>query len=250
MSLAANRRPGGRSASGHAPVRWLTVTSDSLPSALLWDMDGTLVDTEPYWMAEEAELIASWGGTWTADDALQVVGMGLWDAARIFQSHGVGLSEDEIVTWMTARVMERIAVEVPWRPGARELLRAAVDAGVPCALVTMSVHAMAESVAGSIGFAAFDVIVGGDDVSAAKPHPAPYLLAAELLGVSTRDCVAFEDSRPGVASAVAAGAATIALPLHTTIAASDRYTVWPGLDGKSLDDVAEVLALRRAAVPR
>ncbi len=203
-------------------------------------MDGTLVDTEPYWMMAETELIESHGGTWTHDDAMGVVGMGLWDAAATFQSKGVALSADEIVDWMTTRVLEQVAVEVPWRPGARELLAELKAAGVPTAMVTMSVHRMAQTVADAIGFAAFDVIVGGDDVSAAKPDPAPYLHAAELLGVDIVRCVAIEDSVPGVASAEASGAMTIAIPLHSTLPASDRHTLWPGLEGKTLADIASL----------
>ena len=246
-----------------APIRWGTVTdappADSvspsvaatapgdLPAALLWDMDGTLVDTEPYWMDSETELIESFGGTWTRDDGLSVVGMGLWDSARVFQSRGVPWSEDEIVSWMTTRVMERAHTSMPWRPGARELLAEARQRGIPTAMVTMSVHRMAAQIADAAGFDAFDEIVGGDDVSDAKPHPAPYLTAAERLGVDIRQCVAFEDSIPGVTSASASGAVTIAVPLHAAIAESDRYTVWPSLEGRRLDDVLALFRQRRAA---
>ena len=72
-----------------------------LPAAVLWDMDGTLVDTEPYWMRAELELIREFGGTWTEEDALQVVGAGLWDAAAVFQRAGVDLPADEIVERLT-----------------------------------------------------------------------------------------------------------------------------------------------------
>lgn len=220
-------------------------SSRSLPAALLFDMDGTLVDTEPYWMLAEHELITGWGGTWTNEDALAVVGMGLWDAAAVFQAHGVGLSADEIVTTMTDRVLEQVAVAVPWRPGALELLAESRRLGVPTALVTMSVRRMATAIVDAIGFPAFDVIVGGDDIDEPKPHPAPYLRAAELLGVDIARCVAFEDSVPGVASAVASGAVTIAIPLHTSIDPTEAITIWPDLAGRSMTDVTELYAARR-----
>lgn len=221
-----------------------------MPAAVLFDMDGTLVDTEPYWMLAETELIHSHGGEWTPEAGLQVVGMGLWDAATIFQARGVDLSADEIVEWMTDRVLEQVRVEVPWRPGARELLRALRREKVPTAMVTMSVHRMAEVVAESAGFDAFDVIVGGDDVQRPKPHPAPYLLAAELLGVEIVECVAIEDSVPGLASAIASGAATIGVPLHAPLEPGETHTLWSSLDGRSPSDLATVLADRSARADR
>lgn len=210
-------------------------------------MDGTLVDTEPYWMLAETELIGRWGGTWTHDDALSVVGMGLWDAAAVFQQHGVQLAADEIVATMTDRVLQKVAVAVPWRPGARELLAEARSHGIPTALVTMSVQRMAAAIVEAVGFTAFDVVVGGDDVEHAKPHPAPYLRAAELLGVDITECVAFEDSVPGVASAVASGAVTVAIPLLAAIAPAPSITIWPTLEDRTVADVAELYASRRPA---
>lgn len=239
MTDAPPADPASRTAAAAAP--------GDLPAALLWDMDGTLVDTEPYWMDSETELIESFGGTWTRDDGLSVVGMGLWDSARVFQSRGVPWSEDDIVAWMTTRVMERARESMPWRPGARELLAEARDRGMRTAMVTMSVHRMAAQIADAAGFDAFDEIVGGDDVSDAKPHPGPYLAAAERLGVDIRQCVAFEDSIPGVTSASASGAVTIAIPLHAAVAESDRYTVWPSLEGRRLDEVVALFHERRAS---
>lgn len=222
------------------------------PSAVLWDMDGTLVDTEPYWMSSETELITSWGGTWTHDDGLSVVGMGLPSAARIFQSRGVELPADEIVDILTDRVMELTRAEVPWLPGARELLAEVRDAGIPTALVTMSMRRMAvmiaEAIAAEAGVEqAFDVVVAGDDVSAHKPDPEPYLHAARLLGIDIADAVAIEDSGPGVASAVASGARVIAVPLHIVLPESPAYTRWENLGGRGLDDVLRVRAGERIA---
>ena len=143
-------------------------------------MDGTLVDTERYWMAAEEELVESFGGRWTHEDALGLVGSGLWESARVFQAAGVDLDADTIVARLTARVQEQLAEHgVPWRPGARELLEALRVASVPTALVTMSVRSMADDVVRAIPFEAFDVIVTGDAVGNAKPHPEPYLTAAD-----------------------------------------------------------------------
>ncbi len=204
-------------------------------------MDGTLVDTEPYWLTAETALVESFGGTWSMEDGLQLVGSSLERAAIILQSRGVGMGVDEIVELLTDRVLEQIVVAVPWRPGARELLSALRDAGIPTGLVTMSIGRMAEHVAGALGFAGFDAIVSGDQVSAGKPDPECYLRAAELLGVDPARSVAIEDSEYGVAAGVAAGMATIAVPLHVPLPQSRAYTLWESLEGRSIADLADVL---------
>jgi len=204
-------------------------------------MDGTLVDTEPYWLQAESELVHRSGGVWTAEDGLQLVGFGLENSARILQSRGVELTVEEIIIDLTDSVRERIADSVPWRPGARELLAELRDAGIPTALVTMSRRYMALDVVASLGFDAFDLVVAGDDVANPKPHPEPYLTAARQLGVEITECIALEDSEPGVASAVAAGATVFALPLHIPLPPSPAYLLRDSLVGLGLDELAAAL---------
>jgi HAD superfamily hydrolase (TIGR01509 family) len=211
-------------------------------------MDGTLVDTERYWMAAEEELVESFGGRWTHEDALGLVGSGLWEAALVFQAAGVDLDADAIVARLTARVQEQLAEHgVPWRPGARELLEALREASVPTALVTMSIRVMADDVVAAIPFDAFDVIVTGDSVENAKPHPEPYLAAAAALGVDARDCVAIEDSPAGLISAWAAGAVTIGVPNILPLDEAPAKVLWESLEGKSVSDVAALLEAREAS---
>lgn len=210
-------------------------------------MDGTLVDTEPYWISSETDLVESFGSTWTYEDAMTLVGSGLWESARVLQAHGVAMSEDDIVNHLTGRVQDKLARDgIPFRPGARELLEELRGLGVKTALVTMSVRAMAEQVVGHLGFDAFDVLVTGDEVDQPKPHPEPYLRAAELLGVSIADCVAIEDSRAGLASAVASGAVSVAIPHAVSIAAAPTHTIWPTLAGRTSTDLAGLLAASRS----
>lgn len=211
----------------------------SLPAAVLWDMDGTIVDTEPYWMRAESELVEEFGGVWTHDDGMLLVGSGLWNSAAILQARGVELSPDAIVARLTDRVQEQLAEHgIPWRPGSRELLQELKAAGVPTALVTMSVERMARQIIDLIDFVAFDIVVSGDMVANSKPHPDPYLVAAQRLGVDPAECVAIEDSVPGVASAVAAGTITIAVPHQIDLPESDQYTRWSTLTGRTLGDIA------------
>jgi HAD superfamily hydrolase (TIGR01509 family) len=210
-------------------------------------MDGTLVDTEPYWMASQVELVASYGAKWTHDDGLTLVGSGLWHSARVLQARGVTMTEDEIVDHLTSRVLEQLVeFGIPWRPGAHELLTELRDRGVATALVTMSVGRMAHHVADRLGFLGFDVVVSGDDVTHAKPHPQPYLKAAELLGVEITQCLAIEDSEPGIASASASGAVTLGVPFMVPLSPSDDYTLWPTLEGRTADDLAELFSTRGA----
>jgi HAD superfamily hydrolase (TIGR01509 family) len=224
------------------------VTDNPMPAAVFWDMDGTLVDTEPYWLSAETRLVEQHGGVWSEADGLQLVGSSLERSAIILQSRGVALGVDEIVSVLTDRVLEQIAVSVPWRPGARELLASLRDQGIPTALVTMSIGRMASRVAEAIGFPAFDVIVSGDQVADGKPAPDCYLLAARMLGTDPAQSVAIEDSEYGVAAAVAAGMATLAVPLHVPRPASPAYTLWPGLEGRTPAALAEVLASHRTGV--
>ncbi|TIH40686.1 HAD family phosphatase [Subtercola vilae] len=209
-------------------------------------MDGTLVDTEPYWMSAQSDLIESYGGTWSHDEALQLVGSGLGRTAQTMQAKGVTLSEDAVISLLTDRVMEQITVSVPWRPGARELLSAIREAGIPTALVTMSIGRMAEHVRSFIGFDAFDLVVSGESVTHAKPHPEAYLMAAAALGVDPIDCVGIEDSIAGVTSSAAAGITTIGVPHYLSLDTSPAHVLWPTLVGRTVADLAEAHSLQRA----
>jgi len=221
------------------------VTTPIRPAAVLWDMDGTIVDTEPYWMRAEIALVTSHGGTWTEADGMQLVGSGLVQSARILQEAGVDLPIEGIIDALTDRVMEQIESAVPWRPGARELIAELRAADIPIALVTMSIRRMALQVAAAIGQDVFDVVVAGDDVQNPKPHPEPYLRAAELLGVPITDCVALEDSQFGLVSAVSSGAASIGIPLHLELHEGPTHELWPSLDGRCVDDLAGALHRHR-----
>jgi HAD superfamily hydrolase (TIGR01509 family) len=186
-----------------------TEPAAAVPPAVLWDMDGTLLDTEPYWMAAETELVEAHGGTWSYEDGLDLVGQPLEVSAAVLRDHGVDLPIEQIVDFLVDRVAAEVRREVPWQPGARELLTALAAADVPCALVTMSYRRLAEPFAAAAPAGVFRTIVAGDDVTHGKPHPEAYLTAAARLGVDPRRCVAVEDSPSGIGSALAAGARTI-----------------------------------------
>ncbi|HEY6798495.1 MAG TPA: HAD family phosphatase [Kineosporiaceae bacterium] len=177
-----------------------------LPAAVLWDLDGTLIDSEQYWDAATADLIAAHGRTWSQAHSDALIGNDLLTSARYIKRHGgVELPAPMIVDILVDGVTERLARHLPWRPGARELLAELTELDVPCALVTMSYRRLADAVVAALPAGSFAAVVAGDDVSHGKPHPEPYLTAAARLQVAPADCVAIEDSPTGLASAVAAG---------------------------------------------
>ena len=148
------------------------------PAAVLWDMDGTFVDTEPYWVEVERELVEAHGGTWTSEDAMQLVGNDLIESGRYIREHGgVDLPAEEIVEILLDGVVTHIQKSVPWRPGARELLASLRKEGVPCAMVTMSyerfVAPVLLSVHASLGQGDVGVLEDGQDIADRGADPAP-----------------------------------------------------------------------------
>lgn len=217
----------------------------TLPAAVLWDMDGTVVDTEELWMAAETALVERHGGSWTHEQALGMVGRGLEDSAEILRAAGVEMSATEIVQHLTAEVTERLQRDGErFRPGARELLAALRAEGVKTALVTMSLRSMAEAMVSQLDEGSFDVIVAGDDATRPKPFPDPYLQACAALGVDPSEAIAIEDSPTGVRSAVAAGVLTIGVPLMLPLEDTEADALWPTLAGRTPADLGSVLAAR------
>ena len=181
-------------------------------------MDGTLVDTEPCWIAAEYALAARYGGVWSDDDALELVGSDLLDSGRYMRDRmGIDVAPEQIVAELLDAVIEEVEHDVPWRAGARELLASLRAAGVPCALVTMSYARFAAPIVGALPPGTFDVVITGDAVDRGKPHPEPYLAAARALDVLAGDCLAIEDSRTGATSAAAAGCTVLVAPLHVDV---------------------------------
>ena len=225
--------------------------SQPLLKAALWDMDGTIVDTERYWIEAEHALVAAHGGEWSHEKAMQLVGQSLVFSAGILQEAGVKLEVREIIDTLTGHVVSQVRKSVPWRPGARELLDELHSAGVRCVLVTMSEAPLAREIVASLPKPYFEFLVTGDTVAQGKPHPEAYLSAVELLqrtdaGLDHRHCVALEDSAPGVAAAVASGVATVAIPHIVPLPEDPRRATWDTLAGRTVADLEELLSVRHA----
>lgn len=210
----------------------------------MWDMDGTMVDTEPYWIEAETALAAEAGAVWTHADGISLVGKALPDAAAELQRRtGMTYEIPAIVDRMVGFVAAQIRANgVPWRPGATEFLAELKSANVRCALVTMSYANLANAVVDALPPGTFDVVVSGDMVKLGKPHPEPYLLAAELLEVPANECVVFEDSPPGIAAAEAAGATTVGVMFMVPIPPSSKRSRIHGLDQMNLEYLRRIHA--------
>lgn len=198
-----------------------TKVSSHGPQAVLWDMDGTLIDTEPYWINAEMELVKARGGTWSEEQAFNLVGQALPNGAKILQEAGVNLSIREIIDHLSSKVIAGLSHEVPWRPGALELLTAVHAAGIPQALVTMSERSIVDKLMEVLPEGIFTVSVTGEEVTHGKPDPEPYrrglTLLSEKLGreFEAARCIGFEDSKPGIHSASAAELHAVLVPNAT-----------------------------------
>lgn len=224
--------------------------------AVLWDMDGTLVDTEPYWFNAEVELLDVYGVPWTVEQSEALIGNALPLSATVLQEAGVDLGAREIIDRLIHSVAQQVRQRVPWRPGARELLAQLRSAQVPCGLVTMSEPELADEVLRHLPVNTFTVQVTGSSVERGKPEPDAYLLAANRMAQEHADqaalsidgMVAIEDSLTGVTSSLAAGIATVGVPNILPLSPQPGLTIWTTLAGKTVQDVASILrADRRVA---
>jgi HAD superfamily hydrolase (TIGR01509 family) len=207
--------------------------NNNLPAAVLFDMDGTLVDSEKVWDVALHELAARAGGRLSSAARLAMIGSSMGASMRILRDDlgQPDRPEEPDVRWLTQRVFELFGDGLVWRPGAAELLRAVREAGLPTALVTSTGRTLVEVALQTLGRDNFDVVVCGDEVSVPKPDPEPYRQAARLLGVPIERCVAIEDSPTGMASAAASGAAVLAVPAELELPPTDGVHLRHTLEG-------------------
>ncbi|HVE63639.1 MAG TPA: HAD family phosphatase [Mycobacteriales bacterium] len=211
--------------------------------AVLFDMDGLLVDSEPLWTIAETELFARLGDVpWS--DAAKAACMGhRLDAAVpiMLRYAGSDASYDEVAGFLLTRMCELFRGRLPLRPGAVELLDALAARGVPLALVSSSYRVLVDTVVELLGVHRFAMTLAGDEVVNAKPDPEPYLRAAATLGVDPRCCVVFEDSAAGVQSALAAGAVCVAVPELQVFEPADGLLVLQSLTEVDVDELTAML---------
>jgi HAD superfamily hydrolase (TIGR01509 family) len=194
--------------------------------AVLFDMDGLLVDSERLWYETEAEVMAGFGAAWGPEDQESLVGGSIArTVAYMLARTGPVADPEDVGRRLLDGMAERLRADVPLMPGAKDLLDEVREAGVPSALVSSTHRALMEYALDGIGRDRLTVTVAGDEVAHTKPHPEPYLTAARLLGVDPRRCVALEDSPSGTDSATAAGCYVVSVPSVVPIPAAPRRTV-------------------------
>lgn len=219
-------------------------------AAVLWDFDGTLADTEPLWVQAEFTLVESLGGMWSEEHAKYMVGNSLLDSAAYIL--GVIERPDLDPAWVVDRLVEQVvralqSRPIPWQPGALELLAALNADGIPCALVSASYRVVLEAMLSRLPRGSFAVTVAGDEVSAGKPHPEPYLAACRMLGVDPRACVVIEDSANGAAAGNASGALVLTVEHYVPVPPAPRRVPIESLTRLDPAGIARLLELANAA---
>ncbi|WIK89285.1 HAD family phosphatase [Varibaculum cambriense] len=201
--------------------------------AVLFDMDGTLIDSEPLWQRTEAKIVASFGKVWTKEDGDTLTGHSLFDSASLMiELKNLPLAPEKGVEMMVANMHELYAGEgVPWIPGARELLSELASAGIPTALVSASYEILVHDVCANAPKGSLEVMVTGSEPNMRqKPSGDPYRLAARRLNVPIENCLVVEDSAPGLAAGQDAGA-RLALVRSTEV---------PGIPAARFDSVGHL----------
>lgn len=218
--------------------------------AVLFDMDGTLVDSEKLWDISMQALYAKFGSVMSAQTRDATIGASADDVIRIVYAD-LGLPTDpehmaDTVDWLHDITGDLFDAGLPWCPGARELLDALTEIGVPMALVTNTRRGLTERALDSIGRHYFMASVCGDEVPRGKPAPDPYQRAAALLGLDPAHCLAIEDSVTGATSAEGAGCPVLVVPNDVVVPASPRRRHRVSLVGL---DHAELLGVYEALQP-
>lgn len=182
-------------------------------AALLFDMDGLMVDSEPLWFVVQRAFVRDRGGEWTAAHASTCIGGGLANSLRTMEREfGFAVDLDRDAAAMASAFVDRVG-DLALKPGCRELVEAAAERGLPCAVASSSTRALVEAVLARFGLEArFGAVVSGDCVARPKPWPDIFLEAATRLGAPSARCVVLEDSLAGVRAARAAGMSVIAVP--------------------------------------
>jgi HAD superfamily hydrolase (TIGR01509 family) len=201
-------------------------------------MDGTLVNTEPYWLEAETELLANFGYKWTLEDQKQCLGGPLTRVGEYMCQKARNQTPEYFIQELISLVARKVQTNLQFMPGALEMIEQIRNRKIPMGLVSASPRVLVDSALNLIGENTFLVSISSDDVSKTKPDPEPYLVAAAKIGVEISHSLIFEDSRTGILSAQASGALVVAIPHIVEIEESERTVVVDSLLGYSFDDLA------------
>lgn len=238
------------SQSGHQSARagsaraWPAASKPGVAQAVMFDMDGLLVDSEPLWFLAESAVMARLGGAWTPADQHALVGGSMASTVRYLLARASRPAGPATVArWLIEDMVELVQTRpLPVLPGVASLLAEVRTAGLPHALVTSSEPAVVDAVLDRLGVR-FEVVVCAADVAAAKPDPEGYRLAAAKLGADPQRCIALEDSPNGVAAAEAAGCRVVAVPSVVPVPEQPGRVVLRTLAGATLAQLVELTGL-------
>lgn len=209
--------------------------------AVLFDMDGTLVETESLWKLSERTTMQKFGQPWTREDEIDATG-GPFERVAQIMADRAGVKVDEINAVLDETIQDLFRnSSIELQPGVAELISELDEAGIPIALVSNSYRALVDIINSRIDVE-FVLTVAGDEVEVPKPDPGPYVTAARELGVDIRNCIVIEDSEPGIASAVASGAAVVAIPGHNDVPEAPRIHVIRSIEELSLTELEDLVA--------
>jgi len=212
--------------------------------AVLWDMDGTLIDSEPAWFDAQADIVNRHGGTWVPADAVALVGADMATTVSAMQAAGADLASDDMSRLLSEAVISTLRQAVSWRPGALELVNELSRAGIAQAIVTTSSHAMTQVVVDALPPGTIHVTVTSDDVQNGKPDPEPYLLAAAQLDCDIEGCVVIEDSVVGLTAGIASGAHVVGVPHDVDLPEPLGWTLWPSLRHRAVRELENLMRTR------
>ncbi|NCW75516.1 MAG: HAD family phosphatase [Actinobacteria bacterium] len=216
--------------------------------AVLWDMDGTLIDSEPIWIEEEHRLMQSLGVTWSDEDAKHCLGGPLERVDAYMRSRAKGDHEPlELAFLLIDRMIERLSSGVSFTLGAENLLLAMHDEQLPMALVSASTRKIMDAALQSIGDKFFSFTCSADDVAAAKPDPEGYLKAADALGVDIKRTLIIEDSITGMRAAIDSGGYVLGLPHLTPLPEGEKVVHRQSLEALDLQSLAELFNTKMAS---
>jgi HAD superfamily hydrolase (TIGR01509 family) len=204
--------------------------------AVLFDLDGLLVDSEPVWFEVEAAAVVRLGGSWAAEHQAAVIGGTMDASCRYMIEHtGADITVDELSDQLIGEMVRRFRDALPVHEGALELVDAVRAAGVSTGLVSSSYRVLVDAALDRLGHDRFDVTVAGDEVARGKPDPEPYRTACDRLGVNPQATVVLEDAASGVVAAEAAGCVVVAVPSVAPIEPALRRAVVPRLADIDVD---------------
>jgi HAD superfamily hydrolase (TIGR01509 family) len=214
--------------------------------AILFDMDGLFIDSEPAWHAAETEMMRGYGYNWQPADQLQCLGGPLSRVSEYMSSCLNGAVAPEALGQEIINEMQnRLATETSYMPGAIEFSKLVFGQQIPQALVSASPRSLVNAVIRNLPENYFKETVAAGDIARTKPFPDPYLHAAKLLNVEIENCLIFEDSQTGITAATASGAFVVAIPHFIEIAESARLKRIESFLSLSVADLAKWWEINR-----